>query len=58
MLSLKSVIPLPSGQKCKGLLDSKEEYLKMARALNPYGDGHASEHIVDAIQKQLMNSNP
>ena len=45
-------------REAKGLLDSKEEYLKMARALNPYGDGHASEHIVDAIQKQLMNSNP
>lgn len=31
------------------LLDDKEEYGKMARAINPYGDGHASERIVDIL---------
>lgn len=31
------------------LLSDKEEYEKMARAENPYGDGHASERIADAI---------
>jgi UDP-N-acetylglucosamine 2-epimerase (non-hydrolysing) len=29
------------------LLDSKEEYEKMARAINPYGDGKTSVRIVD-----------
>ena len=26
-----------------------EEYAKMAKAVNPYGDGHACERIADAI---------
>lgn len=33
----------------KELLTDSEEYSKMARAINPYGDGHASERIVKAI---------
>ena len=33
----------------KELLDNKDEYNKMARAANPYGDGTASERIVKAI---------
>jgi UDP-N-acetylglucosamine 2-epimerase (non-hydrolysing) len=33
----------------KKLLDDKNEYDKMSMAVNPYGDGHASEKIVDAI---------
>ncbi len=31
------------------LLENKDEYDKMANAKNPYGDGHASERIMDAI---------
>ena len=31
------------------LLDDAGEYTKMARAVNPYGDGHASERIVQAL---------
>lgn len=31
------------------LLDSPEAYAKMAKAVNPYGDGHACERIVHAI---------
>ena len=31
------------------LLESPEAYEKMARAVNPYGDGRACERIVDAI---------
>jgi len=31
------------------LLDDKKSYDKMARAINPYGDGRASERIVNAI---------
>ena len=33
----------------KELLDSKEEYNKMAQAANPYGDGKASERICEAL---------
>ncbi len=32
------------------LLDSPEEYARMSRIHNPYGDGHASERIETAIQ--------
>jgi len=31
------------------LLSDDEEYKKMARAINPYGDGKASERIVAAL---------
>jgi UDP-N-acetylglucosamine 2-epimerase (non-hydrolysing) len=33
------------------LLDNYSEYEKMARAVNPYGDGHASERIVKHIEE-------
>ncbi|MFU8773911.1 MAG: UDP-N-acetylglucosamine 2-epimerase, partial [Anaerolineales bacterium] len=33
------------------LLDDPESYLKMVRAVNPYGDGHAAERIVAALIK-------
>ncbi len=36
-------------EETKKLLTSKDEYDKMSKASNPYGDGHASERIVDAI---------
>ena len=36
-------------EETKKLLTDKEEYEKMSKASNPYGDGHASERIVDAI---------
>ncbi len=35
------------------LLNNKEEYNKMANAVNPYGDGHAAERIVDIIVEKL-----
>jgi len=31
------------------LLDDAGEYARMARAVNPYGDGHAAERIVSAL---------
>ena len=31
------------------LLDDRQAHLSMARAVNPYGDGHAAERIVKAI---------
>ena len=33
----------------KKLLTDEKEYEKMSHASNPYGDGHASKYIVDAI---------
>lgn len=33
----------------KELLDNREIYDKMAKAINPYGDGHASERIAQII---------
>ena len=35
------------------LLDSKNEYEKMAKASNPYGDGRASERIADVLERGL-----
>ena len=32
------------------LLDDQKEYEAMANAKNPYGDGHAAQRIVEAIQ--------
>lgn len=37
------------------LLDDKAEYERMSKAKNPYGDGHASERIVDAIIRYFRN---
>jgi len=40
------------------LLDDHIAYEKMSRAVNPYGDGHACERIVDAFkQEESYNSN-
>lgn len=38
-------------QSAKTLLDDESEYNRMAKSVNPYGDGHASERIVDALLK-------
>jgi UDP-N-acetylglucosamine 2-epimerase (non-hydrolysing) len=40
-------------QETKKLLTDKEEYEKMSKASNPYGDGHASERIVNAIIEKM-----
>lgn len=34
----------------KDLLENESSYAAMSRASNPYGDGHASERIVDALE--------
>lgn len=34
----------------KELLENREEYMKMSRACNPYGDGHACERIADILE--------
>ena len=33
----------------KQLLEDEAEYSRMSKSSNPYGDGHASKYIVDAI---------
>ncbi len=37
------------------LLNNKTLYQKMARAVNPYGDGKAAERIVSILQKILSD---
>jgi UDP-N-acetylglucosamine 2-epimerase (non-hydrolysing) len=37
-------------QEASRLLDCSEEYIKMSRIHNPYGDGHASERIEAALR--------
>ena len=38
-------------EEAEKLIRNKEEYQKMSKAVNPYGDGKASERIADAILK-------
>jgi UDP-N-acetylglucosamine 2-epimerase (non-hydrolysing) len=40
-------------QTASSLLTSKEAYERMANAVNPYGDGHASERIVAALAERF-----
>ena len=40
-------------KEAKILLSDKEAYEKMSKASNPYGDGHASERIVNAIVERF-----
>jgi UDP-N-acetylglucosamine 2-epimerase (non-hydrolysing) len=37
------------------LLENETEYAKMAKASNPYGDGHTAERIVEALLKRIDN---
>lgn len=39
-------------KEAKHLLDDESAYAEMARAVNPYGDGHAAEKIVQALVGQ------
>jgi UDP-N-acetylglucosamine 2-epimerase (non-hydrolysing) len=40
------------------LLDSPAAYEEMAQSANPYGDGHAAERIVAALEHLLLGSEP
>ena len=40
----------------KLLLENKEEYDKMSKAQNPYGDGTASKQIADILEKSLLTN--
>ncbi len=35
------------------LLSSEKEYARMAKAANPFGDGHAAERIADILERDL-----
>ncbi len=35
------------------LLDDPDAYAAMARPESPFGDGHASERIVDALEQRM-----
>lgn len=39
----------------KDLLENKDEYEKMSKACNPYGDGHACERIADILEDKQFN---
>ena len=41
-------------EMAKTLLSDENEYKKMAKAANPYGDGFASERIVDILKSKLL----
>jgi UDP-N-acetylglucosamine 2-epimerase len=36
-------------QEAKRLLENESAYAEMARAVNPYGDGHAAEKIIQSL---------
>lgn len=40
-------------QSIVSLLDDKDLYDEMAKAVNPYGDGHAAEKIVDVLEEMI-----
>lgn len=41
-------------QECKNLLINNQEYQKMSKAINPYGDGLASKRICDILEKVFL----
>jgi UDP-N-acetylglucosamine 2-epimerase (non-hydrolysing) len=43
-------------QEATRLLDDPAEYAKMAKASNPYGDGHTAERIVEALLRVSSNN--
>ena len=38
-------------QEAQHLLDDSTAHAEMAKATNPYGDGHAAERIINALMK-------
>lgn len=41
-------------RECENLLDNPNAYRKMARGISPYGDGHASERILQILRRHLI----
>lgn len=44
-------------QETQRLLDDESAYCEMARGVSPYGDGHASERIVNALREHFTRCN-
>jgi len=42
-------------EEASSLLTDADRYERMARAVNPYGDGRASERIADALERRFGN---
>ena len=40
-------------QNFKSLLENEDEYEKMSKASNPYGDGFACKRIADILEEKL-----
>ena len=47
--------PIEIFENIRLLLENKNEYEKMSKAINPFGDGKASERILDICLKFLYN---
>ena len=45
-------------RKAKRLLDDPSAYAEMAKAANPFGDGHAAERIVEALLESEQKHKP
>ena len=54
-LKLVGTNPSRIVEEATRLLEDETEYAKMARASNPYGDGHTAERIVEALLKRTDN---
>lgn len=50
---LSGTDPAGVGADIERLLDDRDAYNRMARAINPYGDGHAAERIVRRLLADL-----
>jgi UDP-N-acetylglucosamine 2-epimerase (non-hydrolysing) len=57
-LRLVGTDPLVIFEEANRLLESEEAYGEMAAAENPYGDGHAAERIVAALEHLLLGTHP
>lgn len=43
--------------ECSKLLTNQQEYKKISKISNPYGDGYASKYIVDILEKFFFSKN-
>ncbi|HJE45647.1 non-hydrolyzing UDP-N-acetylglucosamine 2-epimerase [Levilactobacillus namurensis] len=55
-LKLVGTDPTKVTQAMETLLDDPAAYDRMAQAKNPYGDGHAAEYILQAIQEKMTKN--